>query len=94
MPILLLGSSVFQLRRYADTATLPQSQDRTPRVRFRPLPGFYLFSCRLEVSARGRGYRPGQGLRRGIQLRFREMAKTIAAGPELACGSDSCLLFS
>ena len=39
--------------------------------------------------ARGRGYRPGQGLRRGIQLRFREMAKTIAAGPELASGSNS-----
>ena len=37
----------------------------------------------------GRGYRPGQGLRRGIQLRFREMAKTIAAGPELAAGSNS-----
>ena len=65
------------------------SQDRTPRVRFRPLQGSYLFSYRLEVSARGRGYRPGQGLRRGIQLRFREMAKSIAAGPELACGSDS-----
>ena len=40
-------------------------------------------------DARGRGYRPGQGLRRGIQLRFREMAKSIAAGPELACGADS-----
>ena len=40
-------------------------------------------------NARWRGYRPGQGLRRGIQLRFREMAKSIAAGPELACGSDS-----
>ena len=40
-------------------------------------------------GARGRGYRPGQGLRRGIQLRFREMAKTIAAGPELAAGSNS-----
>ena len=40
-------------------------------------------------SARGRGYRPGQGLRRVIQLRFREMAKTIAAGPELAAGSNS-----
>ena len=25
----------------------------------------------------------------GIQLRFREMAKTIAAGPELAVGSNS-----
>ena len=40
-------------------------------------------------GARGRGYRPGQGLRRVIQLRFREMAKTIAAGPELASGSNS-----
>ena len=41
-------------------------------------------------GARGRGYRPGQGLRRGIQqLRFREMAKSIAAGPELAVGSNS-----
>ena len=42
-----------------------------------------------KADARGRGYRPGQGLRRGIQLRFREMAKTIAAGPELAAGSNS-----
>ena len=36
-------------------------------------------------NARGRGYRSGQGLRRGIQLRFRKVAKTIAAGPELSC---------
>ena len=42
-----------------------------------------------KADARGRGYRPGQGLRRVIQLRFREMAKTIAAGPELAAGSNS-----
>ena len=42
-----------------------------------------------KADARGRGYRPGQGLRRGIQLRFREMAKSIAAGPELAVGSNS-----
>lgn len=41
------------------------------------------------ADARGRGYRSGQGLHRGIQLRFREMAKTIAAGPELAVGSNS-----
>ncbi len=41
-------------------------------------------------NARGRGYRSGQGLRRGIQLRFRKVAKTIAAGPELAVGSNSC----
>ena len=74
------------LRRYSYTPTIP-GQDA--RVRFRSRPGFYLFSCRLEVSARGRGYRLGQGLRRVIQLRFREMAKTIAAGPELAAGSNS-----
>ena len=41
------------------------SQDRTPRVRFRPLQGSYLFSYRLEVSARGRGYRFGLLRRRG-----------------------------
>ena len=53
--------------------------------------GIQLGSVRVERKrdARGRGYRPGQGLRRGIQLRFREMAKTIAAGPELAAGSNS-----
>ena len=53
--------------------------------------GGVLFVCGRDrkADARGRGYRPGQGLRRGIQLRFCEMAKRIAAGPELACGSDS-----
>ena len=51
----------------------------------------FFLGCEVERKryARGRGYRPGQGLRRGIQLRFREMAKSIAAGPELAVGSDS-----
>ena len=55
------------------------------------LRGIQLGSVRVERKrdARGRGYRSGQGLRRGIQLRFREMAKSIAAGPELASGSDS-----
>ena len=55
------------------------------------LRGIQLGSVRVERKrdARGRGYRPGQGLRRGIQLRFREMAKSIAAGPELAVGSNS-----
>ena len=38
----------------------------------------------------GRGYRSGQGLRRGILLGLRESAKSIAAGSELAVGSDSC----
>ena len=61
-------------------------QDRTPS----PLPSPVLFfSCRLEASARGRWYRSGQGLRRGILLGLRETAKSIAAGPELAFGSDS-----
>ena len=50
------------LRRYSYTPTIP-GQDAP-----RPLPslfGFYLFSCRLEVSARGRGYRFGLLRRRG-----------------------------
>ena len=41
------------------------------------------------TDAWGRGYRSGQGLRRGILLGLRESAKSIAAGPELAVGSDS-----
>ena len=40
-------------------------------------------------NARGRWHRSGQGLRRGILLGLRETAKSIAAGPELASGSDS-----
>lgn len=53
----------------------------------RTLPvGWRSFFCRGMPG--GRGYRSGQGLR-GIQLRFREMAKSIAAGPELAVGSNS-----
>ena len=40
-------------------------------------------------DARGRWHRSGQGLRRGILLGLREAAKSIAVGPELACGSDS-----
>ena len=40
-------------------------------------------------DARGRWHRSGQGLRRGILLGLRETAKSIAAGPELASGSDS-----
>ena len=43
----------------------------------------------IERDARGRWHRSGQGLRRGILLGLRETAKSIAAGPELACGSDS-----
>ena len=89
MPILLLGSSVFQLRRYADTATLPQSQDRTPRVRFRPLSGFIFFPTGWKCQPEGEDI--GSGCCGGgvIQLRLREMAKTIAAGPELASVPDS-----
>ena len=41
------------------------------------------------TDACGRGYRSGQGLRRGILLGLRELAKIIAAEPELAVGSDS-----
>ena len=53
-----------------------------------PLPSAVL-SYRLDASACGRGYRSGQGLRRGILLGLRELAKIIAAEPELAVGSDS-----
>ena len=42
-----------------------------------------------EGDARGRWHRSGQGLRRGILLGLRETAKSIAAGPELAVGSNS-----
>ena len=74
MPILLLGSSVFQLRRYADTATLPQYQDRTPRVRFRPLSGFIFFPTGWKCQAEGEDI--GSGCCGGgvIQLRSRERA--------------------
>ena len=47
------------------------------------------FFVEMERDARGRWHRSGQGLRRGILLGLRETAKSIAAGPELACGSDS-----
>ena len=43
----------------------------------------------IERDARERWHRSGQGLRRGILLGLRETAKSIAAGPELASGSDS-----
>ena len=50
-------------------------------LRFREVDG--------ERDARGRWHQSGQGLRRGILLGLRETAKSIAAGPELAFGSDS-----
>ena len=52
------------------------------------MPGFFVF---MDVvgDARGRWHQSGQGLRRGILLGLRETAKSIAAGPELAFGSDS-----
>ena len=58
----LFGICAETLRRYSYTPTIP---GRDARVRFRSRPGFYLFSCRLEVSARGRGYRFGLLRRRG-----------------------------
>ena len=51
--------------------------------------GVPFFFVGMERDARGRWHRSGQGLRRGILLGLRETAKSIAAGPELACGSDS-----
>ena len=51
--------------------------------------GLFLCVWMWSRDARGRWHRTGQGLRRGILLGLRETAKSIAAGPELACGSDS-----
>ena len=65
-----------------------QRKEISARIGYRTPEGCGIDSGR-KPDARGRGYRPGHGLRRGIQLRFREMAKTIAAGPELASGSNS-----
>ena len=51
--------------------------------------GLFLCVWMWSRDARGRWHRSGQGLRRGILLGLRETAKSIAAGPELASGSDS-----
>ena len=51
--------------------------------------GLFLCVWMWSRDARGRWHCSGQGLRRGILLGLRETAKSIAAGPELACGSDS-----
>ena len=64
------------------------SQDRTPRVRFRPLQGSYLFSCRLKVSARGRGYRFGllrQGQLSEPQASSGPAAMLLAISRNLSC---------
>ena len=44
---------------------------------------------REKRTPEGEDIGPGKDSVVGIQLGFREMAKSIAAGPELACGSDS-----
>ena len=74
MPILLLGSSVFQLRRYADTATLPQSQDRTPASASVHAPAFIFFPAGWKCQPEGEDI--GSGCCGGgvIQLRSRERA--------------------
>ena len=53
------------------------------------MPGFFWCVWMWLRDARGRWHRSGQGLRRGILLGLRETAKSIAAGSELASGSDS-----
>ena len=98
VPIWFLDFSVFIVRRcvdliprffciysgtlywYSYTSTIP-GQDAP-----RPLPspfGFYLFSYRLEVSARGRGYRFGLLRRRGWY--------NLGPGRGRYCGRVSCL---
>ena len=74
MPICFLGSSVFIVRRYADTATLPQSQDRTPASASVPAPAFIFFPAGWKCQPEGEDI--GSGCCGGgvIQLRSRERA--------------------
>ena len=97
MPIWFLYSSVLIVIRCADLIPvffdtyrniLYQSDISGQDAQSASIPP-HVFSCRLEASARRRWHRSGQGLRRGILLGLRETAKSIAAGPELASGSDS-----
>ena len=74
MPICFLGSSVFIVKRYADTATLPQSQDRTPASASVPAPAFIFFPAGWKCQPEGEDI--GSGCCGGgvIQLRSRERA--------------------
>ena len=74
VPIWFLDSSVFIVERCTDTATLRQFQDRTPRVRFRPLSGFIFFPTGWKCQPEGEDI--GSGCCGGgvIQLRLRERA--------------------
>ena len=74
VPICFLDSSVFIVRRYADTATLPQSQDRTPASASVPAPAFIFFPAGWKCQPEGEDI--GSGCCRGgvIQLRSRERA--------------------
>ena len=74
MPICFLDSSVFIVRRYADTATLPQSQDRTPASASVPAPAFIFFPAGWKCQPEGEDI--GSGCCGGgvIQLRSRERA--------------------
>ena len=62
------------MERCTDTATLRQFQDRTPRVRFRPLSGFIFFPTGWKCQPEGEDI--GSGCCGGgvIQLRLRERA--------------------
>ncbi len=74
VPICFLDSSVFIVRRYADTATLPQSQDRTPASASVPAPAFIFFPAGWKCQPEGEDI--GSGCCGGgvIQLRSRERA--------------------
>ena len=74
VPICFLDSSVFIVRRYADTATLPQSQDRTPASASVHAPAFIFFPAGWKCQPEGEDI--GSGCCGGgvIQLRLRERA--------------------
>ena len=71
------------------------SQDRTPRVRFRPLPGFYVFPAGWKCQPEGEDI--GSGCCEGgvIQLRLRERAllrQGQLSEPQASSGPAAMLL--
>lgn len=91
------------MERCTDTATLRQFQDRTPRVRFRPLSGFIFFPTGWKCQPEGEDI--GSGCCGGgvIQLRSRERAllrqgqlfePTASSGPAAMLLSHGILVVS
>ena len=83
------------MERCTDTATLRQFQDRTPRVRFRPLSSFIFFPTGWKCQPEGEDI--GSGCCGGgvIQLRLRERAllrQGQLSEPQASSGPAAMLL--